>query len=83
MTGAVRIEGSIVLRVARVLDIDAAFAREHLAVSRIPRRQDTIEQIDPSRHHLDEVFRRASAHQIPRLIDGQPGGGRGANLVHH
>ena len=62
-----RIQRPIVFRILRIPDIDPALAREELAIPGVPRRHHAIEHVDAPRHALDEVFRRASAHQIPGL----------------
>ena len=49
----------IVLRLRRVLDVDAAAAREELAVARVAGGHDAVEHVDAPRDAFDEVHRRA------------------------
>src|SRR5436309_2198909 len=73
----------VVLRVPGVLDVDANVAREQLAVSRVARRQDAIEEIDAVGDRVDEVRRRAGAHQVSRPIIRQAPRRPGPTPVHH
>jgi len=61
---ALRVGRPIVLRILRVLDIDAPLAGEQLAVPGIPCWQDTVEQVYPARDRFDEVTRCSGAHQV-------------------
>ena len=63
------IEGSIVLGIAGVLDVDAALAGEQLPVARVARRHDAVEHVDAPGNGLDEVERRAHAHQVAGEVD--------------
>ena len=61
---ALRIERPFVFDITGVLDIDLAFARKQLAVARIAGRQDAVEHIDPPGDRLNQVLRRAHAHEV-------------------
>ena len=56
----------IVFGVTGILDVDAPETGEQLTVARIPRRQHTVEEVDPTSHRLDQIGRRSDAHQITR-----------------
>src|SRR5207244_5409738 len=58
--------GSVAM--ARVADLEIAVAREEPAVPRIARRQHAIEEIDAGGHRLDQILRRAHAHEIARPL---------------
>src|SRR5205809_46359 len=68
ITIARRIGRPIVLRIARILDIDGALAGEQLPVPGVPRGEHAVEEIDPPRHRLHKILRRARAHQITRAV---------------
>src|SRR4030095_1194480 len=77
-----RIEGSIVLGITGVPDVEAAFAGEQLTVARVTRRHDAVEHVDAPGNALDEVFRRPRSHQIPGSVEGQRAGGLFGDPVH-
>ena len=58
--------------VARVAQLEVTEAREQVAVARIARRHHAIEHVDAGLHAFDQVFRRAHAHQVARLVRRQP-----------
>ena len=58
--------------VARVLDLHVAEAREEPAVARVAGRHDAVEHVDAGGDRVDEVLRRAHAHQVARPVRGQP-----------
>src|SRR4051812_29651086 len=61
-----RIERTVVVLVAGLLDHDAAGSEERLAVARVPRGQHAIEHVDTGLDRDEEILRRADAHQIAR-----------------
>src|SRR5262249_62010844 len=65
---ALRIEGAVILRITRVLNIDAPLAREELAVSGVPGRQDAVEKIDAPADRFDQIQRCPGTHQIAHAI---------------
>src|SRR5687768_14440828 len=77
-----RIEGTVVLGVPRVPDVDAALAREELPVACVAGWHHTIEHIDASSDALDQILGRARAHEIPRLARGQPAGDAFRDGIH-
>src|SRR5688500_14111717 len=77
-----RIERAVVLRVTRILDVDAPFAGEELAVAGVARRHDAVEHVDAAGDALDEVLRGAGAHEVTRPVVGQPPGGGVGHRVH-
>ena len=56
---------------------------EELAVARISGRHHAVEHVDAARDALDEVERRARAHQIAGPIVGQPARSSRGDVVHH
>nr|GEU28151.1 hypothetical protein [Tanacetum cinerariifolium] len=61
----------LVLLVARVLDLDVAKARKQPAVAGVPGRHHAVEHVHAVRHAGHQVFRRAHAHQVVRLVGRQ------------
>jgi hypothetical protein len=57
-----------VVLVARVLDLDVAKAGEQPAIARVPGRHHAVEHVDAVGHAGHQVFRRADAHQVVRLV---------------
>src|SRR5690242_5823167 len=57
----------VVLGVPGVLDIEAPFAREELAVPCVPGGEDAVEEIDAAGDRLHQVLGRPGAHQVPDL----------------
>src|SRR6188472_801601 len=82
VAAAAGIERPIVLRIPCVLDVDPALAGEELAVTRVPRRHDTVEHVDAPGHALDEVLRGPGSHEVARAIDRKPRGGLPGDLIH-
>ena len=65
------IDGPLVGLVARVADLQVAEAREQMAVACVARRHHAVEHVDAGGHTFDQVFRRAHAHQVTRLVGRQ------------
>ena len=55
-----------------VADLQVAEAREQVAVARVARGHHAVEHVHALRHAFDQVFRRAHAHQVARLVRRQP-----------
>ena len=51
-----------------VVDVQDSVPSEQMPMARIARRHDAVEEIHAARHALNDVGRRANAHQIARLI---------------
>jgi hypothetical protein len=58
--------------VARVAQAQVAEAGEEVAVARVARGHHAVEHVDAAGHAFDQVFRRAHAHQVARLVRRQP-----------
>jgi hypothetical protein len=82
IAAALRIEGTVVLGVPGVPDIETSLAGEELAVPGVARRQHAVEHVDAARDALDQVLGRARAHEIPRPIRRQPLRRRGGHRIH-
>ena len=54
-----------------ILDLDVAKAGEEPAVARVAGRHHAVEHVDAVRHARHQVFRRAHAHQVVRLVGRQ------------
>ena len=54
-----------------VVEIDRAEAREHRAVAAVAGRQHAVEHVDAARDRLEQIVRRADAHQIARPVGRQ------------
>src|SRR5919197_2233114 len=63
---AVGVRRAIVLRVPRVLDVDASFAGEELAVSRVAGRQHAVEEVDTSGNRFHQIVWSSRSHEISR-----------------
>ena len=74
VAGAGRIERAGVGAVPGVLDLDVAEARKQVAVARITRRHHAVEHVDAGLDRAHQIFRRADAHQVTRLVRRQLGG---------
>ena len=59
-----------------------AVPREQLAVARVARRQDAVEQIDAAGDALDEIVGHPGPHQISRLVGRQLRRGVADDVVH-
>src|SRR5204862_3788652 len=70
-TSALRIDGPLILSVARVLDQDAAFASVEAGVARGARGQHAIHHVDTERNIIGDLLGTAHAHQVARTISGQ------------
>ncbi len=68
---------------ARVAQIDLAQPRKRHAVTAVPGRHHAIEHVDAARHRLQQIFRRADAHQIARAIRRQHRRGLLDHRQHH
>ena len=55
----------------RILDLDVAIAGKNPAVTRIAGRHHAIEHVDAGFDRENQVFRRADAHQVARLVRRQ------------
>ncbi len=69
--GAGVVKRSFVLLEAGVADAQIAEAGEQVAVARIACGHDAIEQVDARAHTVHQIFRRAHAHEVTRLVGGQ------------
>ena len=65
---AVRVERAGVFAMLRVADLDVAPAREQPAVACVARGHHAVEHVDAFGDCIDDVFRRADAHQVARLL---------------
>ena len=71
VAAATGVERAGIELVAGVLDLDVAEAREQVAVAGVARRHHAVEHVDAGLDRADEVFRRADAHQVARLVGWQ------------
>src|SRR5919112_6636296 len=76
------VERARVGRPRRVLDVEAPARGESLAVAAVARRDDAVEHVDAARDALDQILRRADAHQVSRPLVGHPRRNRLDDLVH-
>ena len=83
VAAAVRVRGQVVFSEAGVLDVHGPHPREELAVAGVAGRHDAVEHVDAAPHGLDDVGRRADAHQVPRLPERQGRGHALHDFVHH
>ena len=79
---ATLIERARIGAVAGVSYLDVAVTRVQPAVARIARRQHAVEHVDAVADRLDDVFRRADAHQVARLVVRQPRRDMGFDAAH-
>src|SRR5271170_339873 len=70
ITGASRLEGTCVLLMSRIANIDDAGAGEKMGVACVAGGHDAIEHIDAAAHRLDDVLRSSDAHEIARFARG-------------
>ena len=69
--GAGRIERRVVFLVAGISNAQVAETCEEMAVAGVSRRHDAVEHVDAGADAVDQVFRRADAHQVARLVGRQ------------
>ena len=62
------LDRAVVGLILRIHDVENAAVREQMTVARVPGRHDAVEEVDAARNALDDVARRADAHQIARLV---------------
>ena len=72
VAGAAQVERAVVVAVAAVADLDVALGREQPAVARVAGRHHAVEHVDAGLDAVEQVFRRAHAHQVARLVGRQP-----------
>src|SRR6266540_5055333 len=72
VAGAGRVERSRVGAMAGVADLDVPVACEQPAVARIAGGQHAVEYVDTVADSLDDVLRRADAHEVTRAIGREP-----------
>ena len=72
VTGARRVDRSVVVGVAGVADDELAPAREEEPVPCGPGREHAVEHVDARRHAGEEVLGRPDAHEVARLVRRQP-----------
>ena len=65
------VQRRLVFLVLGVLDLDVAKTGEQPAIAGVTRRHDAVEHVDAVRHARHQVFRRAHAHQVMRLVGRQ------------
>ena len=82
IAGAALVQRRHVFFIARILDLDVAKAREQPAVAGVPGRHHAVEHVDAVGHAIDQVFRRAHAHQVVRLVLGQARADVGQDALH-
>ena len=70
---AIGIQGRILLGVPAVGNVNPPVRREQRAVAGHAGRQHAVKQIHALRHAVDQIFRRAHAHQVARFVVRQPG----------
>src|ERR1700758_4369451 len=68
---AVRVEGLLVLRVARLLDRNSALRGEQQAMPRRSSRQHAIHHVNAEMSVLDNLFRGSDSHQVTGLVGGK------------
>ena len=77
------VEGRRVAREAGLLEHEGAVGGERLAVSRVPCRQHTVEEVDAAGDRLHQIGRLADAHQIAGLLARQQARRQLGELEHH
>src|SRR5712691_3361812 len=82
VAGAGAVQRPRVVAVAGVADLDVAVAGEEPAVAGVSRGKDAVEHVDSGRDRLDDVLGRAYAHEIARLVRGEPRRGVGPDPEH-
>ena len=68
---AFRVERGRIVGVPGVAQVDGPAPRVGETVAPVARRQDAVEHVDAAPDRLDEVLRRADAHEITRLLRRQ------------
>lgn len=76
------IDGRLIECEAWGFDGDFAKVREKRAISGVSRRHDAVKHVDSSRDSLDDVHRRAYAHEVAGSISREQGGGEFECLIH-
>jgi hypothetical protein len=73
---------AVILCVTRIPYIETSLAGEELSVAGVTGRKDAVEHVDASGHALDQVLWRPRPHQVPGLLDWEPTGCFGDDLIH-
>ena len=68
-----RIEGRVVIAIARVAKRPASFGRVDDTVARVPGRYDTVEEIHSDGDRLEEIARPTEPHQVTRCRGREEG----------
>ena len=81
-TAAARINGCIVHLVPLVFDIHGTLPGKELAVAGIAGRHHAVEEVYAPPHALDDIGRRAHAHEVAGLVPGRMGQHHIQDAVH-
>src|SRR5579864_8993703 len=68
---AIWVKRSLVLGIARLLDGDFSLGGKQQPVTRCPRGQDAVHNVDSETRVFDDLLRRSHPHQIARLVGGK------------
>src|SRR6266446_1063996 len=79
--GAIRIDGPLVLRIARVLDEHAAFAGVEAGMARGSRGEDAVHHVDAKGDVVGDLFGAADAHEIAGTVFGEECGDFGGHFA--
>ena len=82
-TGRARVDRRKVVPPLHVADIDDALRSEQHAVAPVARRHHAVEHVDSPLDALQQIGRRAHAHQVAGFVAGQQAVEQPDHLVHH
>ncbi len=76
------IEGTRISAILCVFDHHPPCRGKQKAVTRVTRREDAVEHVDPSAHALEQVLWFTNPHEIARLVHRQLGSSMCHEIVH-
>src|SRR5215471_5534406 len=82
ITVTVRIKGTFISTILRVLDYYTSCRGKQKAIARVTRGQDTVEHVDSSTHALEQVVWFTNPHEIARLVRRQLGCSMRGEVIH-
>ena len=71
----VLVQGPLVMTPSGVLNNDSTPARKQVSVSSVAGWEDTVEEVDPGRYSLDDIFGIADPHEVAHPVPRKPRSG--------
>src|SRR6476646_3600468 len=68
-TAAGFVEGTRIVRVARVLEVDPPKSRKGEPMAAVAGREHAVEHVNAARHRRENIFGRSHTHEVARTVD--------------